>query len=215
MCVCVSPDFFLPRSEVSGSLLFSKYSVLRVSALFLQVLTSIHKIGVVPYQMESYSACSVFSVCNADPFQSQLEGCWIFPPLAISSSRCVFLFWMSVVSSVRRILPSIHKAGVVPENLFQTAQLVKRLQREWKLAKIAVKLGVLYIEFHIPNIVVITVIGVFGVSVPLQLAFISGILVYFDSMGNCVIYWWQSQEFRETWRKMFSCRCNNNSLNIN
>ena len=62
-----------------------------VSALLLQVPASIHKIGVVPYQMKSHVACSVI-LCISDPRLSQLEGCWIFPLLAILVLGVSFCF---------------------------------------------------------------------------------------------------------------------------
>ena len=46
VCVCVSPEAFLPQLGVSEALSLLKYSGFRVSALLVQVLTSIHKIGV-------------------------------------------------------------------------------------------------------------------------------------------------------------------------
>ena len=106
------------------------------------------------------------------------------------------------------------KASVNPENLFQTAQTVKRLQREMKIAKIALALGVLYIVSYGPNIVMITAVVFFEASVPLHIVSYTGILVNINSLGNCVIYWWRSQEFRQIWGKLLSCNCNN-SVNPN
>ena len=104
------------------------------------------------------------------------------------------------------------KSDLNSENLLQTSVVIKRLQRNIKLAKLAVSLGVLYLVSLGPNIVMITASRLLGVSIPYVITGLTGLLVPLNSLGNCVIYWWRSLEFRIIWRQMFSCNLNTNRI---
>ena len=145
--------------------------------------------------------------CDPIAFFTALSGKVTVLAMAVQSMISTVFFAMTFGIASHRIRK--FKSCVNPENLFQTAQSVKRLQREMKIAKIALALGVLYLVSHGPSIMTVTAMGVFDVSVPFELVLFTGVLVYFNSMGNCIIYWWRSLEFRKIWGQMLSCKSTN------
>ena len=132
--------------------------------------------------------------------------------IVVQSFISVFFYTMTFVMAAHRIRKI--KASVNPENVVQTAQYIKRLQREMKIVQITVALGLLYFMSHGPNVIALTAIGFFGVSIPLELIWFTSILLYFNAMGNCIIYWWRSMEFRTIWRQLFSTSCRLNTVSI-
>ena len=97
------------------------------------------------------------------------------------------------------------KADLNSENLPQTSVVIKRLQRNMKLAKLAGSLGVLYLISHGPNVIIITAGRLSGVLISEVYIMPTSLLMPLNSLGNCVIYWWRSQEFRKIWKQTFSC----------
>ena len=123
---------------------------------------------------------------------------------ALISFTCYGITYTFTAHSIQTL-----KADMNSENLLQTSVVIKRLQRNIKLAKLAVLLAVLYFVSHGPSIAMVTASRLFEVSIPNVFVGLAGLFLPLNSLGNCVIYWWRSLEFRRIWREMFSCILSN------
>ena len=148
--------------------------------------------------------------CGVDAlFQIMPTGVAVFSIIlqALISFTCYGITFAVTAQRIQKL-----KCDLNSENLLQTSVVIKRLQRNIKLAKLAVSLGVLYLVSLGPFIAMITASRLLAVTMPYVITGITGLLVPLNSLGNCVIYWWRSQEFRIIWRQMFSCFLNNRIL---
>ena len=97
--------------------------------------------------------------CNPERMAETTPGRVAVLVMVIQSLFSVLLYAITFSAAAHQIRK--WRASINPENLLQTVQSIKRLQREMKIAKIAVALGVLYLLSHGPNIAVITEIVIF------------------------------------------------------
>ena len=97
------------------------------------------------------------------------------------------------------------KASLSPENQPETSFVVQTLQLNLRLCKLTKTLCLLYVICYAPNIITTTMTRYSVKSVPDGILIFASSLVPVNSLGNCVIYWFRSQEFRKIWRHMLSC----------
>ena len=142
-------------------------------------------------------SCSVNALFQ---FQSTAVAVYLIIVQALISFTCYGVTFAITTHRIKKL-----KAELTSENLPLTSVIIRRLQRNIKMAKLVVSLGILYLVSHGPNIVMVTAGHLFGVSLPHHLVALTAILVPLNSLGNCVIYWWRSLEFRRIWQHMFSC----------
>ena len=149
----------------------------------------------------SLTACEEYFM-----FRLQSIGIAVFSVIiqALISFTCFGITFALTAHRIKKL-----KADLNSENLLQASVVIKRLQTNMKLAKLAVSLGVLYLVSYGLYVMMITTGRLLGILIPEVFTLSAGSLVPLNSMGNCAIYWWRSLEFRRIWRQVFSCFLNN------
>ena len=207
-CVCSASIMFI-AFDIFTTILFCNSSISNFfltlpfigTLLAITWLLSLPLAGVWIVGQISTNSCNLIAA-----FKMKISGV-VAIVMVIQSLVSFLLYGLTYGIAAHRIRKL--KASITPENLHETSLSVRRLQRNIKIAKLAIALGLLHLITHGPNLTVVTANGIFSASIPHNLFFISSIFLPINSLGNCLIYWWRSQEFRKIWRKMLSCKSTN------